>query len=74
MQVQVRLFATFRAGRFKEELRDYPPGTSIRKVAEDLGIDATQIGMVFIDSRYAELDQELHENARLGIFPMVGGG
>jgi molybdopterin converting factor small subunit len=74
MQIQVRLFATFRAGRFNEQVRDYPPGTSVRKVAEDLGIDAAQIGTVFIDSKYAQLDQELHENARLGIFPLVGGG
>ena len=74
MQVQVRLFATLRTGRFKEQMLDFPPGTSIRKVVEELGIDASQIGTVFIDSKYAELDQELHENARLGIFPMVGGG
>jgi molybdopterin converting factor small subunit len=74
MQVQVRLFATLRTGRFKEQMLDFPPGTSIRKVVEKLGIDASQIGTVFVDSKYAELDQELHENARLGIFPMVGGG
>jgi molybdopterin converting factor small subunit len=74
MQIQVRLFATFRIGRFKEQMRDFPPGTSIRKVVEELGIDASQIGTVFVDSKYAELDQELHENAQLGIFPMVGGG
>ena len=74
MQVQVRLFAAFRIGRFKEQMRDFPPGTSVRKVVEELGIDASQIGTVFVDSKYADLDQELHENAQLGIFPMVGGG
>ncbi len=74
MQVQVRLFANFRIGRFKEQMRDFPPGTSIRKVVEELGIDASQVGTVLVDSKYAKLDQELHENARLGIFPMVGGG
>jgi molybdopterin converting factor small subunit len=74
MRVQVRLFATFRIGRFTEQMQDFPPGTSIRKVVEELGIDASQIGTVFVDCKPAELDQELHENARLGIFPMVGGG
>ena len=51
MQVQVRLFATFRIGRFKEQIRDFPPGTSIRNVVEELGIDASQIGTVLVDSK-----------------------
>jgi molybdopterin synthase sulfur carrier subunit len=74
MQVQVRLFATFRIGRFKEEMRDVPPGTSIRKVVEELGIDVSHVGTILVDSKHADLDEELHENARLGIFPLVGGG
>jgi sulfur carrier protein ThiS len=74
MQVQVRLYATFREGRFNEQMREYLPGTSIRKVLEELGIDESQVGTVFIDFKYATVDQQLHEGARLGIFPMVGGG
>ena len=40
------------------------------EVVEELGIEP-QMAQLSIN---AELDQELHENARLGIFPMVGGG
>ena len=73
MQVQVRLFATFRIGRFTEQVRDYlrghgPAGTG------GSWHHPSQVGTVFLDSKFAELDHELHENARLGIFPMVGGG
>lgn len=74
MQVQVRLFATFRMGRFSEQMRDYPSGTSIRKVLEELAIEEKEIGAVFVDFKHAALDRELHDGARLGIFPMVGGG
>ena len=74
MQVQVRLFATFRIGRFTEQMRDYPAGTNIRKVLEELAIAESEIGTVFVDFRHAELDRELHDGAKLGIFPMVGGG
>ncbi len=74
MQIQVRLYATFRIGRFNEQTRDYPPGTRISTVHEDLEIDESLIGTAFIDFKYATLDRELHEGARLGIFPKVGGG
>ena len=74
MQVQVRLFATFRIGRFNEQMRDYPPATTIRKVLEELAIEESLIGTVWIDFKYATLDSELHEGAKLGIFPVVGGG
>jgi sulfur-carrier protein len=74
MQIQVRLYANFRFGRFNEQMRDYPTGTTIRKVLEDIGIKDSEIGTVWVDFKYATLDQELHEGANLGIFPMVGGG
>jgi molybdopterin converting factor small subunit len=74
MHVHVRLYANFRIGRFKEELREYPPGTTIRKVLEDLEIKEPEIGTLWVDFKFATIDQELHEGSNLGIFPMVGGG
>jgi molybdopterin synthase sulfur carrier subunit len=74
MQVQVRLYATFRNGRFNEQVRDYPAGTCIGKVLEELAIDESQVGTLFLDHKYAARDHTLHEGAKLGIFPLVGGG
>jgi sulfur carrier protein ThiS len=74
MQIQVRLYATFRAGRFNEQMRDYPPGSSIKDVLADLAIDEALVGTLFVEFKYATSDQQLHEGVRLGIFPVVGGG
>lgn len=74
MQVDVRLFATFRIGRFTEQVREYPPDATVAQVLADLAIDPAQVGTAFLNFKYAALDEKLHDGARLGIFPLVGGG
>lgn len=74
MQVKVKLFATFRVGRFVEENRAYPPGTSIADVIAELQLPEAQIGMIMLNSRHAEPDRELNDGDTLAIFPLVGGG
>ena len=74
MQVQVRLYATFRNDRFNEQMRDYPPGTTIKDVRDELKIEESLVGTLFVDFKYATSDQVLHEGANLGIFPVGGGG
>jgi molybdopterin converting factor small subunit len=74
MQVTVKLFATFRVGRFSEETRDYPPGTRIVDIIGELQIPDTEIGMIMLNHRHAEPDQELKEGDNLALFPLVGGG
>ncbi len=74
MQITVKLFATFRAGRFAVELRGYPPGTRIEAVIRELQIPETQIGMIMLNNRHAEPGQELHDGDNLSLFPLVGGG
>ncbi len=74
MQITVKLFATFRAGRFAVEPRTYPPGTCIEAVISELQIPEAQIGMIMLNNRHAEPEQELHEGDNLSLFPLVGGG
>jgi molybdopterin converting factor small subunit len=74
MQITVRLFATFRIGRFAEAIQEYPAGTRIGEVIEKLRIPETQVGMIMLNNRHAEPDQVLHEGDILAIFPLVGGG
>lgn len=74
MQITVKLFATFRVGRLGEETRDYPPGTCIAEVIRDLRIPEKEIGMIMLNNRHAEPDQQLHEGDNLALFPLVGGG
>ena len=74
MTVTVKLFATFRNGRFKVEEKDYPAGTSIGDVVKALGIEEQALGMVMLNGRHTPLDQELSEGDTLSLFPLVGGG
>ena len=74
MQVTVKLFANFRAGRFAEATRDYPPGIRVVDIIRELRIPEKEIGMIMLNNRHAESDQQLHDGDNLALFPLVGGG
>ena len=74
MQINVKLFATFRVGRFSVELRKYRHGTRIAEVITGLGIPEGEIGMVMLNNRHAEPERELNEGDTLSLFPLLGGG
>lgn len=74
MQVKVKLFATFRKGRFKEEVFDYPEGMTVEDVIGELKLPLKELGIVFINGKDAPLDAKLKEGDTLSIFPLVGGG
>ncbi|ABA88964.1 molybdopterin biosynthesis sulfur carrier protein [Syntrophotalea carbinolica DSM 2380] len=74
MKVCVKLFATFRNGRFKEKLCEYEAGTMVSQVIKELDLPEDQLGAVLINARHVEGDQELKDGDSLSIFPLVGGG
>ncbi len=74
MQVTVKLFATFRLGRFLAETREYPPGTTVGRIIEELELPENELGAVFVNYRHAEKDYQLQDGDILSIFPLVGGG
>ena len=74
MKITVKLFASFRIGRFKIEERDYPPSTHIRRIVEELELSEEELGVVMVNGRHAALDYELKEGDALALFPLVGGG
>lgn len=74
MNVTVKLFATFRVGRFKVEERVYPPGTTCREIIAEVGLTEDELGIILINGRHAALDVRLEEGDTLSLFPLVGGG
>ena len=74
MTVTVKLFATFREGRFKEEKRNYPEKTTIGHIIEQLELPEDQLGAILLNARHVEKDLILHDGDTLSIFPLVGGG
>jgi molybdopterin synthase sulfur carrier subunit len=73
MRITVKLFATFRKGRFDVEVREVPPGTTVGNVVEEMRLPGS-VGVLFVNSRHADPSRELSEGDTLAIFPLVGGG
>ena len=74
MRITVKLFASFRTGRFSVEEREYPEGTTIGQVADSIDLPREVIGIMMVNSRHGKLDRELFEGDILAIFPLLGGG
>jgi molybdopterin converting factor small subunit len=74
MKVTVKLFATFRANRFDIEVREYPDGTTVAKVVDELCLPREKLGILMVNSRHVDLDRELHDGETLALFPLLGGG
>jgi sulfur-carrier protein len=74
MKVTIKLFATFRAGRFGEEIREYNPGITVGDILTELNLPLDEIGATLINHRHVEEDQKLQDGDNLSIFPLVGGG
>ena len=73
MRITVKLFATFRKGRFDVEVREVPPGTTVANVVDGMRLPGS-VGVLFVNSRHADPSQELSDGDTLAIFPLVGGG
>ncbi|NLV20599.1 MAG: MoaD/ThiS family protein [Syntrophomonadaceae bacterium] len=74
MQVKVKLFATFRKGRFKEKEMELDEGCTVGWVIDYLRLPRKELGVVFLNGLSVTDDQQLQEGDTLSIFPMVGGG
>jgi len=67
MRITIKLFATFRIGRFPEDQRNYPQGTTCEQVAEDLGAEKQEIGPCFVNGRLAwDMSDIVKKKGQLG--------
>ena len=76
MTITVKLFAQYREGRFKSEIREYANGTKASTIIQELGIDkeALPLGVLLVNGRHKDEFAELKEGDVLSLFPKVGGG
>jgi molybdopterin converting factor small subunit len=74
MIVTIKLFATFRTGRFGEETREYSATTTVGDILKELNLPVDEIGATLINHKHVEEDQTLLDGDTLSIFPLVGGG
>lgn len=74
MQIKVRLIGAFRIDRFKERDADYPVGTRVNEVVEQLQIPLRALGTVLINGVHAGIEDALSEGDTLALLPILGGG
>jgi molybdopterin converting factor small subunit len=74
MEITVKLFATFRTGRFTIETREYPEETTVRQIVRELEIPESELGILLVNSRHVDLKRVMADGETLAIFPLLGGG
>ncbi len=74
MQVTVKLFADFRRGRFASRTLEYPPGATVARVLEELGLPDKEVGIALVNGRHADTSGVLNDGDTLSLFPVIGGG
>ncbi|MCX7169308.1 MAG: MoaD/ThiS family protein [Proteobacteria bacterium] len=74
MRLTVKLFATYREGRFEIAEMERPDGSTVDNLLDDLAIPRAELGFVLVQGRHVELDSLLKANTTVSIFPKVGGG
>ena len=74
MEIKVKLFASYRFKRFKEEYCQYPEGTTVEEVMQQLGIAISSLGVILLNGQPAEYAATLHDGDVLSLIPFVGGG
>jgi len=75
MHITIRCYATL--ARFtppEAEAFAITPGETAGQVAARLGVSLPDLKLVFVNGEHVELDAELKDGDRVGLFPAIGGG
>jgi sulfur-carrier protein len=65
----VKLYGTFRVGRFDVAQIARAPGSSIASILQDLGLPCDVVGRVMVDDRVADLAYRPAEGETLAVWP-----
>jgi sulfur carrier protein len=74
MVVEVKLFATFRKGRFKKREMEFSEGSSLDDLLKRLKISQEEAGLLLLNGQYASSKDKLSAHDVVSIFPSLGGG
>ena len=74
MRVTVKLFASFRDGRFKVEERDLLEESRVLDVLKPLNIRPEEIAICLVNGRNVNEKYVLKDGDTIALFPPVGGG
>jgi molybdopterin synthase sulfur carrier subunit len=74
MRVRVKCFATLADHTPADGFLDLQEGATVAAMLPLLGLGASDVKLVFVNSRNSSPETALADGDQVGIFPAVGGG
>lgn len=74
MEVEIRLFATLRQGRFHKQKLDLTEGITVGEVLKRLGIQSQEVAILLVNGRDVTEYGTLRPGDVMALFPPVAGG
>ena len=74
MKITVKLFAVLQVERFREKELDYPAGTKVGDVVNDLDLPAEHVDILLVNGSHVDRESLLQDGDILSLLPMVEGG
>lgn len=74
MEIKVKLFATLREGREKEQIMTFDQNACPSDIFQLLKIPETEVAILLINGMNGDLNQPLKHGDTVSVFPPVGGG
>ncbi len=74
MEVRVKLFATLREGRFREQILHMKENSKVIDIVKKYNIPSDEIAICLVNGRDADKLQSLKTGDTVSLFPPVGGG
>lgn len=74
MEVEVRLFATLREGRFAQQTVALPDGNRVADLIERLQLPREQVAILLVNGRNVPPECLLRSGDIVSLFPLLAGG
>jgi len=74
MLITIKLFAMLREGRSDTNTGEFPVGTTVGDIVQQLGIPEKEVTLIFINGRHGQQNTQLVDGDTVALFPPVGGG
>ena len=74
MDVEVKLSASLRKGRFGRQTVDLPEGSTVGDLLQQLDLTANEVAVVAVNGYQAPQDRPLRTGDSISIYPPVAGG
>jgi hypothetical protein len=72
--LEIEIFGQLLPGQPRKRTMEAPAQATVRDIANTIGLDITEIGLVSIDGVQSQIDEKVRPDSRLCFFPYLAGG